>query len=106
MLFAAWGPSDSIVQERVDAVEVASVLEGCPDAKVEVAGHTDSTGSASINLRVSEQRAQAVVEYLVRRGVAEERLTAVGYGEAEPVADNGTREGRARNRRVELHVTA
>jgi OOP family OmpA-OmpF porin len=85
--------------------KVATVLEGCPDATVEVAGHTDSTGSDAANLRVSEQRAQAVVSYLVRRGVAAERLVPVGYGEAQPLADNGTPEGRARNRRVEFHVT-
>jgi outer membrane protein OmpA-like peptidoglycan-associated protein len=75
-----------------------------PALKVEVAGHTDSVSSDAYNQRLSERRAQAVREYFVGKGVAAERLTAKGYGEAEPVADNGTAEGRAENRRVELRV--
>ena len=67
-------------------------------------GHTDSTGPASYNQRLSERRAQAVLDYLVSQGVERSALTASGAGEAQPVAANDTAEGRAQNRRVELVV--
>lgn len=69
---------------------------------VEIAGHTDSTGSAEYNQKLSERRAESVRDYLVNNGVDSNRLTVKGYGESEPVADNATREGRAKNRRVEM----
>jgi OOP family OmpA-OmpF porin len=69
---------------------------------VEVAGHTDSVGTDSYNQGLSERRAQAVVNYLVAKGINASRFKARGYGESEPVADNATDEGRAENRRVEL----
>jgi OmpA-OmpF porin, OOP family len=75
-----------------------------PDARVEVAGHTDSTGAASYNKALSLRRANAVRDYLIGKGIAAERLTAVGYGPDEPVADNATAAGRTENRRVELRV--
>jgi OmpA-OmpF porin, OOP family len=75
-----------------------------PQLRAEVAGHTDSVGSDAYNLRLSRQRAESVRSYLVSRGVAAGQLTAVGYGESRPVASNQTDEGRARNRRVELHI--
>ncbi|MFH1765600.1 MAG: OmpA family protein [Gemmatimonadota bacterium] len=81
---------------------IGGTLASCPDAAVEVAGHTDSSGSDAANQQVSERRAQAVVQYLVGRGVPVERLTAVGYGETRPIADNGTPAGREANRRVEF----
>jgi OOP family OmpA-OmpF porin len=74
-----------------------------PEVRVEVAGHTDSTGSAATNVRLSEARAAAVRAYLARRGVAPDRMVARGYGSSRPVAPNATAAGRARNRRVELH---
>jgi len=84
--------------------ETAAELARYPDMKVEVAGHTSSTGPAEYNLVLSERRAQAVADYLVSKGLDADRFTVRGYGETEPVADNGTREGRARNRRVELRI--
>ncbi|RMG46892.1 MAG: OmpA family protein [Acidobacteria bacterium] len=81
---------------------VAESLLDWPNVKVEIGGHTDSTGSAAYNKRLSQKRAEAVRQYLISKGVAPERLTAVGYGEEKPIADNKTKEGRARNRRVEL----
>lgn len=80
------------------------ILKKRKDIKVEVAAHTDSGGKASYNAYLSGLRAEAVRNYLVEKGIAANRLTAKGYGEAHPIADNATREGRAKNRRVELIV--
>jgi len=82
----------------------ADTLNNHPDLQVEVAGHTDGDGSAELNRGLSERRAKTVRDHLIRFGVAAERLTAVGYGESEPVADNETIRGRAANRRVELRI--
>ena len=73
-----------------------------PEMKIEVGGHTDNVGSADANLKLSRERAQAVMAALAERGVAAGRLTAKGYGQTVPVADNRTEDGRAKNRRVEL----
>ncbi len=80
------------------------VLKENSDISIEVAGHTDSTGSDAYNQGLSERRARSVVNYLARKGIAGSRLTPVGYGESRPVADNSTSDGRAQNRRVELSV--
>jgi outer membrane protein OmpA-like peptidoglycan-associated protein len=82
--------------------EVARALTAHPDWKVAVEGHTDSSGGAAHNQQLSEARAAAVRDGLVARGVAAQRLVAVGFGAARPVADNATELGRARNRRVEI----
>jgi outer membrane protein OmpA-like peptidoglycan-associated protein len=81
---------------------VVESLLGHPEVKVEVAGHTDSQGSHDGNVDLSHRRAEAVRAYLVSKGVAASRITAVGYGQDRPVADNATAAGRAQNRRVEL----
>ena len=82
--------------------EVTGSLEDWPEIRVEVGGHTDSMGESDYNLRLSSARAEAVRDYLVGKGVRASRLTVRGYGENRPVDDNSTREGRSRNRRVEL----
>jgi len=82
--------------------KVAASLKERPDVKVEIAGHTDSKGSDAYNLKLSDRRAAAVREYLISKGVMAENLTSKGYGESQPIADNKTDEGRAKNRRVEL----
>jgi outer membrane protein OmpA-like peptidoglycan-associated protein len=85
--------------------DVARVLSARRDiARLRIEGHTDSTGPAGENLELSERRAAAVLQLLLRHGVAPERLLAVGLGEARPVQSNRTAEGRARNHRVELTV--
>lgn len=84
--------------------EMAAKLKANPTVKVEVAGHTDSSGEAAYNLDLSQRRAEAVRDYLVGQGVDAGQLTARGYGETRPVADNATRAGRQQNRRVELIV--
>ncbi|MHB1374547.1 MAG: OmpA family protein [Thauera sp.] len=81
---------------------LAPVLASEAGAAVKVVGHTDSQGSEMINLQLSITRAEAVAEYLRQRGIALERLSADGRGEADPLTSNATEEGRARNRRVEL----
>jgi len=81
---------------------VAASLNDWPDVRVEVAGHTDSTGGKQHNVELSDKRASAVRDYLASKGVSMSRMTEKGYGDTEPVADNKTKEGRAQNRRVEL----
>ena len=83
---------------------VADELLAYPKINIEIAGHTDGKGSDSYNQRLSEDRAASVVAYLESRGIAAERLTSVGYGETQPVADNESDEGRELNRRVELKI--
>lgn len=82
--------------------QVAQMAKSSPKLKLEVGGHTDNVGSPSANKKLSEARAQAVMKALVERGVAASRLTATGYGQEMPIADNRLEEGRAKNRRVEL----
>jgi len=82
---------------------VAAALR-CPSAKIEISGHTDSSGSDETNMELSRARAQAVVDYLVAAGIEGSRLTAAGYGKDKPVASNDTEEGRAQNRRIEFLV--
>lgn len=82
--------------------QAAATLQEWGNVKVEVAGHTDSRSKDSYNVNLSERRAAAVRDYLISKGVAADRLTAKGYGESKPVADNNTEEGRFMNRRVEL----
>ena len=84
---------------------VAISLVNNPDINVEISGHTDNTGSAATNLRLSQARADAVRAYLASKGVAPERMVAKGYGPEQPVAPNTTPAGRAQNRRVELRRT-
>jgi OOP family OmpA-OmpF porin len=84
--------------------EVAASLLAHPDVRIEIGGHTDNTGRASYNQRLSERRALAVKAYLARRGVSPSRMVAVGYGEDSPIATNATPDGRAMNRRVELRL--
>ncbi|HBQ44123.1 MAG TPA: hypothetical protein DD716_00505, partial [Thiomicrospira sp.] len=77
-------------------------LNANPDAKIEVSGHTDSRGSASFNQNLSEQRADAVKNYLESKDIDSSRILTTGFGESNPVGDNMTAAGRAENRRVEL----
>jgi outer membrane protein OmpA-like peptidoglycan-associated protein len=83
---------------------VVKVANKFAETTLRVAGHTDSVGSDSYNQRLSEHRALSVKDYLALRGVAPQRLTAVGYGESRPLASNSSAEGRAANRRVELDL--
>ncbi len=90
-------PEDEVLLD-----EAARMLEMCSSKRVRIEGHTDSTGPEAYNQGLSQRRAQAVTSYLVGKGISRGRLEPVGRGEAEPVASNATREGRALNRRVDF----
>lgn len=82
--------------------EILKMLQQNTDLKLRIEGHTDNVGAAATNQVLSEKRAQAVLAWLVSHAIAADRLTAKGYGDTKPVADNSTDDGRAKNRRVEL----
>ena len=82
---------------------IADILDDYPNVRFRIEGHTDSTGSAERNQSLSQERAQSVMNYLIEKGIPSNRMTAIGYGEDRPIADNNTREGRRTNRRVEIH---
>jgi OOP family OmpA-OmpF porin len=82
--------------------EIATALGANPQLKVVVEGHTDNTGARAFNMELSKRRAQAVVDYLVGKGVSPSRLSARGYGPDRPIADNATQLGRSKNRRVQF----
>jgi OOP family OmpA-OmpF porin len=82
--------------------DAATALKAAPTLNIEVGGHTDNVGTAESNQKLSEDRAKSVMAALVARGIDAKRLTAKGYGQSKPVADNSTDAGKAKNRRVEL----
>ncbi|MCS7005631.1 MAG: OmpA family protein [Cytophagales bacterium] len=83
---------------------LVTLLNIYPYAEFDIEGHTDNTGTPESNKQLSQERAQSVVNYFVSKGIAKERLTAHGYGQERPIADNKTAAGRAQNRRVEIHL--
>jgi OOP family OmpA-OmpF porin len=90
--------------QRILDQQAVPALKGDPAATIEIQGHTDSNGSAAYNMQLGEGRATSVRDYLVSQGIDASRMTVKSFGETEPVADNGTPEGRAENRRVVLKV--
>lgn len=99
--------STGIEGEAVGIVgEIARVLRRCPEARLEIGGHTDSQGREEMNLALSEKRAQAVLDALRARRVLVGNITARGYGESAPIADNATEEGREANRRIAFRLIA
>ena len=91
--------SEAILEKAVKALTDNASIH------VRIEGHTDSRGTAAFNKKLSEKRANAVVDYLVGKGINADRLSAIGYGEAAPVAPNDTPENMYKNRRVDLVVT-
>lgn len=87
-------PLDSVAQSLVEY----------PDSQIQVYGHTDSVGTHALNMRLAQDRAQAVANYLQSRGVNANRINVIAIGPDNPVADNATAEGRAKNRRVEIKI--
>ncbi|MCF6366682.1 MAG: OmpA family protein [Bacteroidales bacterium] len=84
--------------------ELAEFMKHKTTLKIELAGHTDSDGEADMNLDLSQRRAETVRNYLIKKGISPDRLTAVGYGETQPVESNSTNEGKQKNRRTEVRI--
>jgi outer membrane protein OmpA-like peptidoglycan-associated protein len=85
--------------------QIANIMKKYPDYKISIEGHTDNTGSAEVNAKLSENRAKACYDYLASKGVPTSRMSYKGFGQSRPIADNGTYSGRTLNRRVEFNVT-
>ncbi|MDX1556189.1 MAG: OmpA family protein, partial [Xanthomonadales bacterium] len=96
------GRTDLVPEAFSSIEEVVDLLQGEPEKNIRIEGHTDSTGSTETNLRLSQQRADAVLTALVDLGVDPGRITAIGMGEDFPIASNDTEQGRSRNRRVDV----
>ena len=85
--------------------EVVTVMKANPQIElVEIGGHTDSTGNADFNRKLSQQRAESVLKYIASKGIKKDRLEAKGFGPDVPIADNATPDGQAANRRVEFNI--
>lgn len=98
--------SDKILAESFDDLDaLVKILNEYPEAKVSIEGHTDNKGNSEANRELSQKRADAVKAYLISKGVDASRLTATGYGDTKPVADNNTNAGRAKNRRVDFKLS-
>ena len=95
----------SLRPESTNELErLTKLLNDVPTLKIEISGHTDSKGADDYNKKLSDNRAKSVVDYLLKTGIATDRLTYKGYGEEQPVASNDTEEGRQQNRRTEFKV--
>jgi outer membrane protein OmpA-like peptidoglycan-associated protein len=92
-------------ESDAELARLVKLMKDVPGLKVEISGHTDNTGSAKLNDQLSKDRAQAVVTYLIGKGIDKSRLTAAGYGSSDPIASNNSAEGRQQNRRVEFKIT-
>jgi len=102
----ASGSGDIAGETGIEVDNLAAVLKAYPNVAIEINGYTDSQGNDDNNQALSELRANTVMQKLIANGVDASRLAAVGHGEADPVGDNNTAEGRAMNRRIEVKVTA
>ncbi len=91
-------------QSYAELNELVDFMKRKKDIRIEIAGHTDSTGEEEDNIKLSQRRADRVKQYLVRKGIDANRIEAKGYGESQPVADNSTKEGRQKNRRTEVRI--
>lgn len=105
ILFAT-GKSDLSAVSRQSLIDFSTTLKNNPETDVTIYGHTDNTGSREINEKISNERAESVAKFLIGTGINGIRLTTQGKAYDEPVADNSTPEGRAKNRRVEIYITA
>ncbi|WLI11493.1 MULTISPECIES: OmpA family protein [Pseudomonas] len=100
----AYNQSELMPEARSELDSLMVKLQNTDVVSIKVIGHTDSQGSDAYNQKLSERRASSVAAYLLSQGLAPNKLTSEGRGESQPVADNDTEEGRAQNRRVELHI--
>src|SRR5699024_4960986 len=91
-------------ESHTELNKVVRLLKDNPGLTVRINGYTDSVGTEEHNITLSQNRAQAVVDYLINKGISKDRLQAKGFGATHPIATNETEEGRAKNRRTELEV--
>jgi outer membrane protein OmpA-like peptidoglycan-associated protein len=98
------GSADLKAEAVAQLTKVGDIMAKYADNRVRVEGHTDSSGSDDFNRKLSERRAASVKTVLVSRGVQDGQILVVGLGETKPIADNASSDGRAKNRRVELHI--
>jgi outer membrane protein OmpA-like peptidoglycan-associated protein len=103
-IFFEFAKSNLMEESFEELNRLVRLLETNPKMKIEISGHTDAIGSSESNLKLSQGRAQSVVDYLISKGINSDRLSAVGYGKTKPIATNETDEGRAINRRVEFVI--
>ncbi|MGL5667955.1 MAG: OmpA family protein [Shewanella sp.] len=96
--------NSSVLENKAALSTVVAFLQAHPSATADIVGYTDSSGSDKYNLWLSERRAQSVANYLVSQGIEAARLTSIGKGEQDPIADNSHENGRAMNRRVEITI--
>lgn len=105
-IFFDTGKSTLRSESNAELDRLLKLLQDVPSLKIEISGHTDNTGSATLNETLSQDRADAVVKYLTSKGIAAGRLTSKGYGSSLPVATNNTSDGRQQNRRTEFEIKA
>lgn len=90
-------------QSELALTQLLQLLKQYPDSRIRIEGHTDNTGANTVNVRVSRERASAVANYFMSRGIPASQLAVTGYGSTNPIADNSTEAGRSRNRRIEVN---
>ena len=105
-IFFDFDKSVILPQSFMELKKLMDILNAYPSMRIELSGHTDSKGSDRYNMKLSEERAKAVYDYLLSKGIDEKRLSFKGYGAKRPIADNATDEGRSRNRRVEFKIVS
>jgi outer membrane protein OmpA-like peptidoglycan-associated protein len=103
-IFFDMGKAVLRAESNAELDRLVKLMKDVPTLKIEISGHTDNTGSATINETLSQQRAEAVVAYLVSKGVVAARMTAKGYGSSRPIASNSSDEGKQQNRRTEFEI--
>ena len=103
-IFFDIGKSTLRPESNVELNRLLKLMQDVPSLQIEISGHTDNTGSAQLNASLSQDRAQAVVNYLKAKGIAANRMTAMGFGSSKPVATNNTADGRQQNRRTEFEI--
>lgn len=103
-IFFDTGKSTLRSESNAELDRLVKLMKDVPKLKIEISGHTDNTGSAALNDKLSQDRAQAVVDYLKSKGVSADRMTAMGYGSSRPIASNSNAEGRQENRRTEFEI--
>lgn len=104
-VFFAFNKADILPESNDELNKVVKFMKDQPTVEIEVSGHTDNKGSNDYNMKLSQDRANSVKDYLVSNGIDAARITAKGYGETKPIATNATEYGREQNRRVEFTIT-